>query len=62
MYLALLAARIAKVLRNLMKFIRELYETHIIEPVRRWYRSIQSFLENTERQVRALLDAEHLDD
>ncbi|GEM_PF-2423778 len=62
MYLALLTARIAKVLRNLMKFIRELYEAYIIERFRRLYRSIQNFLDDTERQVRALLDAEHLDD
>lgn len=62
MYTALLSARIAKILRNLVKFIRELYETYILEPFRRLYRAIQDFLENVENRVRTLLDQERLDD
>ena len=62
MYIALAGTKIAKALRNLVKFIRNVYEAYIIEPFRRLYRGVQSVLDRAERRVQIWLDNERLDD
>ena len=62
MYIAFLAARIAKILSNFVKFIRELYRVYILEPFRGLRRIIHKFLDNIENKARELLEKEQLDD
>lgn len=62
MYIALLAARATKILRNFVRFVRELYEKYILGPFRRLYKAIQGFLDRAEANVRRWLNEEKLED
>lgn len=62
MYVAFCAAKVTKLFRNLVRFIRELYNKYIIEPIRRLYGRIQNFLDRAETTVRRLLNEEQLED
>lgn len=62
MYVALLAAKVTRFLRNVVRLVREFYQNYIVEPLRRFHRAIQKLLDRAEKTVSKLLNEERLDE
>jgi len=62
MYIAFVTTRIVKFMRHLVRKIRYLYSKYIVEPIKRIFERIQTYISEKEENIKQILSDEKLDE